>query len=206
MATTDDILKATLIGTMADGITWNMVHHFHVDSGTETDYDQIASDIVTQFDGAYTAIEAQLSEEVDTDELSLHEWDFTNHEFDGKALAIASCIIGDLINDQMPNSVCVVLRFPTEELRRQARKFVPGPTEGTVTDNNIGAALIAAAGTSAALLNNSFAAGGLQLTPCTFNVDPLSVRYETWSLYNTVDFFVNTGPGNQRRRQPGAGI
>lgn len=206
MATTGDVLRATLKGVMTDAVTWNLVHHYSVVSGTETDYDAIATAIETQLETGYTAIEVQLSDEVVADELTLHEWDFTNNEWDGKALVIANALIGALPGEALPNGVSVVLRWPTAELRRQARKFVPGVTETTAQSNSIGAALIAAAATSAAILNNTFSAGALTLHPCTFNTDPLSVRFETTSLYDTVDLFVNTAPGYQRRRQPGAGI
>lgn len=206
MADVGDILRATLRGVMLDSVQFNLVHTYRVITGTELDYTAIAVAIETQLETGYTALEAELHDSVISDDLTLAEWDFTDNEFDGKALVLANALIGADVAEAYPGGIGVLMRWPTEELRRQGRKFVPGVHETNAQGNNIGAATVAAAATSAAILNNTFAAGALLLHPCTFNVDPTSPRFETSSLFSVTDFFVNLGPGYQRNRQPGAGI
>lgn len=206
MATVNDVLRATISGTMLDAVTWNMVFHYLVTVGTDNDYLTIAAAIETQLQAAFVALEAQLHQDVASSNLVLAEWDFADNEFDGKAQVISDVLEGVAAFQGLPNQVGVLMRWPTAELRRQARKFVPGLHENAAFDNNIGGVVIAAAATSAAILNNTFAAGLLTLHPCTFNTTVLSPRFETSSLVNVTDFFVNTGPGTQRRRVPGAGI
>lgn len=206
MATVGDILRATLSGVMLDAVRWNLVHTYEVTLGTELDYGVINTAIEAQLQTAYTAIAAQLHLSVISDTLNLAEWDFTNNEFDGKSQIPANSITGLAAGQGLPNGTGVLMRWPTAELRRQARKFVPGLHEAAAFDNNIGAVVIAAAATSAAILNNTFVTGAVTLHPATFNVDPLSPRFETSSLLSVTDFFINTGPAYQRNRQPGAGI
>lgn len=206
MATTNDILRATLRGSFLDSVTWNLVFHYLVTAGTETNYVTIANGIQTQLAAALTAIEAELHDDVTTDDLVLAEWDFADNEFDGKAQVISSALEGVKVFQGLPNQTGVLIRWPTVELRRQARKFIPGLHENAAFDNNIGAVVVAAAAVTAAILNNTFAAGALTLHPCTFNTEVGGPRFETSSLFNTTDFFVNTGPGIQRRREPGSGI
>ena len=206
MATVNDVLRATLKGTMLDGVQWNMVYHYLVTLGTSNDYIAIAGAIETQIQAAFVALEAQLHNSVQTDDLILAEWDFTDNEFDGKVQLISDAVEGAVAAEAYPNQIAILMRFPTAELRRQARKYVPGVHETNAQGNNIGAATVAAAATTAAILNNTFAADLLTLHPCTFNSTPTSPRFETSSLLSVTDFFINTGPGTQRRRVPGAGI
>lgn len=206
MATTADILRATLSGAMLDSVTWNLVFHYRVISGTELNNVTIANAIEAQLALAFVALEAELHNNVAADSLTLAIYDFIASEFDGIAQVNSSAINGAAAFQGLPNGTGVLLRWPTLELRRQARKFIPGLHENAAFDNNVGGVVIAAAATTAAILNNTFTAGALLLHPCTFNVEALSPRFETSSLFSTTDFFVNTQPGYQRNRQPGAGI
>ena len=205
MATVNDILRVTLAGTMSNLDVWNNVYHYKVISGGETDYDVIVAAIEAHFDNAYANVEAVLHQDVETTDIIVSEWDFTAHEWDGKAQSSAACLDGSVNTDALPNGNAIVVRFFTDELRRQARKFLPGIPEANTVLNNITAGTATAAVNFAADIVSDITAGGATLTPCTFNDTPTSVRYETDSLF-TGDYFVNTGVGYQRRRQPGAGI
>lgn len=205
MAETDDILRATLNFNIGGNSIGNLVHHFRVVAGTETNYTTIATDIETALDVGYAAVDLLISNLVDPISLELSEWDFAAHEWDGKASVAASVPDGAAATTTTPTGIAGLMRFPTEELRRQARKFIPGIVEAETTEDALSAAMIAAMVTAAAVLNNDITAGGVTLRPCTFNDTPLSVRYETWSDFSTTSI-VNTNVAYQRRRQPGAGI
>ena len=205
MATTGDVFRVVLDGRTVDSQTWQNVWHFYVSSGTSVDYPAILTAIEATFDTNYALIESQLSTSVTTNDIILSEWDFTNHEWDGKAQSSAGCLTGILAVDDLPAGNAVVIKFFTEELRRQGRKFIPGIVETLCTGNDLGAGLVTAAVNFAAASDNSISADGLTLLPCTFSDDAASVRYETHSLFSG-SYFVNSKSGYQRRRQVGAGI
>lgn len=205
MATVNDILRATLNFNIGGGSVGNLVHHFRVTVGTETDYVLIATAIETALEIAYLAAETKMSINVDPVSLELAEWDFVGNEFDGKSSVTATVPDGSTVGDPLPSGIAGLMRFPTAELRRQARKFIPGLVEAEVAGDVISAAQVADYVTSAALLNNDIIAGGVTLRPCTFNSTVGSPRFETSSDFSTTSI-VNLLVAYQRRRQPGAGI
>ena len=204
MAGVNDVLRWTLSGQIDLVDLFNLVFHYVVITGTETDYDTINAAIGTAVSTAMSGLEAQLSTEVQGSVMDLWEYDFSNHEFDGKATGVTTALIGTNGGAAEPNGIALLMRFGTEELRRQARKFIPGITELNVTNDVLQAAVLAPAITSAGLLGDDITAGGCTLRPCTFNATPLSPRYETLSKF-TDTAFVNALVAYQRRRQPGAG-
>lgn len=204
MATVNDILRATLKGSVGLIDDLNMVFHYIVITGTETDYSAIAVAIGSALNAAFNGMEGNISDRVNMTELDLFEWDFVNNEFDGKASAVVTSLIGEGLGAALPDGISVVMRFLTEELRRQGRKFVPGVLEADTTDNTILSGLLTPALATAALLNDDIIAGGATIRPCTFNSTPTSPRFETASKF-VQTAFVNTLVGYQRRRQPGSG-
>lgn len=205
MATVDDILRVTLNYNMQASSVGNLVHHFRVTAGTDTDYVAIATAIETALAAGYAAVEVFMSNLVVPVSLELAEWDFVDSEWDGKASVTATVPAGAVAGPTTPTGIAGLMRFPTAELRRQARKFIPGMTDVSVTGDAITAPTIAAFVVSAALLNNDITAGALTIRPCTFNDTPLSPRFETSSDFS-ITSIVNTNVAYQRRRQPGAGI
>ena len=205
MAVVDDILRATLKFNMGGNSIGNLVHQFRVVVGTELDYVLIATAINTALTTGYAAIEAHMHTEISPISLDLSEWDFTDNEWDGKSSVAATVPDGTIATEPLPSGVAYLMRWPTDELRRQARKFIPGPTELSVAGNALTGSAVTALGVSAALLNNDITAGALTLRPCTFNDTPLSPRFETHSDFSTTSI-VNTNVAYQRRRQPGVGI
>ena len=205
MATVNDILRATLNFNIGGNSVGNLVHHFRVTVGTETDYIAIATAIETALEAAYEDIETDMSDDVDPISLELSEWDFTGNEWDGKASVTATVPDGSSALDPVPEGIAYLIRFPTDELRRQARKFIPGVHEDAISGSALAGTVITKLITVGALLNNDVTAGALTLRPCTFNDTPASARFETSSDFSTTSI-VNTNVAYQRRRQPGAGI
>lgn len=205
MATIDDILRATLNFNIGGGSVGNMVFHYRVVVGTDTDYIDIATDLEFSLAANFAAVEVFMCDTVSPISLELAEWDFTDNEWDGKASVTATVPDGAVATDCLPTGIAGLMRFPTLELRRQGRKFVPGVPENECTDDLISANLLGALITSAALVNNDRNAGALTVRPCTFNDTVGSVRFETSSDFSTTSI-VNTNVAYQRRRQPGVGI
>lgn len=205
MATVDDILRTTLTFNIGGGSVGNLVHHYRVTAGTETDYVAIATAIDAALATAYTAVLPSISNEVVPISADLSEWDSADEEWDGKASVTGTAPAGSGTTPPMPSGMAGVLRFPTAELRRQARKFLPGMLEADSDGDAILGPAIAEMVTVAALLNNDITAGALTIRPCTFNDTVGSLRFGTSSDFSTTSI-VNTNWGYQRRRQPGAGI
>jgi len=205
MATTDDILRATLVYVIQGSSVGNLVHTYRVVSGTELDYTVIANAIETALEAAYAAVEVFIHANVSPTSLELSEWDFTDNEWDGKASVASDVPNGVQSGDGLPTGIAGVMRFPTLELRRQGRKFIPGMSEVDIVGDGLLSGVLAAMVTSAALINNDITAGAVLLRPCTFNDTVLSPRFETSSDFSTTSI-VNILVGYQRRRQPGAGI
>lgn len=204
MAAINDVLRATLRGSIASADLVEMVFHYVVITGTETDYTAIATAIGTALNTAFSGMESQLSDRINMSQLDLFEWDFAANEFDGKAGIVSTSLIGTRVGEARADGIAVVMRFVTEELRRQGRKFVPGLTEDNVSVNSLQSGILTPALATAALLNNDIIAGGATLRPCTFNSTVGSLRFETHSKF-VQTAFVNALVGYQRRRQPGSG-
>lgn len=204
MASVDDILRYTLSGAIDAQDLFNLVFHYIVITGTETDYDAINVAISAALATALGGMESAISSEVVSDTADLFQWDFVDNEFDGKASGVTSALIGTSVSASAPNGICAVMRFATEELRRQARKFIPGMINSNVANDALQSPILSPAIVSAALLNDDIIVGGATIRPCTFNSTPLSPRFETASKFSQASF-VNALCGYQRRRQPGAG-
>lgn len=200
----DDILRFTLSGQIDSTDLFNLVFHYVCITGTETDYDVIAVNIAADVATAFSGIEAQIVTEISGDTFDLWEYDFGLNEFDGKASGATTALIGSNAQAALPNGISLLMRWGTEELRRQARKFIPGMTELNVTNDALQAAVLTPALATVALLNDDITTGGATVRPCTFNSNPLSPRYETHSKF-TQAAFVNALVAYQRRRQPGSG-
>lgn len=205
MATVNNILRATLNFMIGGNSLGNLVHHYRVTVGTETDYVGIAGAIETALEAAYAAIEVEMNNSVSPVSLELSEWDTAALEWDGKASVAATVPDGASAVDPTPDGIAYLIRFPTAELRRQARKFIPGVIESAASGSALQAAAITALTTVGALLNNDITALALTLRPCTFNDTVGSARFNTSSDFSTTSI-VNTNVAYQRRRQPGAGI
>lgn len=204
MAAVNDILRLTLSGSILSIDLVQMVFHYVVIAGSETDYDSIATNIAADLATHFAGMEAAIADEVQMTNHDLYEWDFTSHEFDGKASGTNTVLEGTGGSTPEPNGIALLMRFHTEELRRQARKFVPGMIEANVANDALQSSVLTPAIATAALLNNDITAGGATLRPCTFNSTPSSARYETHSKF-TQTSFVNALVAYQRRRQPGSG-
>lgn len=205
MATTDDILRVTQSFDLSGSSIGNLVWHFRVVAGTSVDYTAIATAIDAALTTSFAALEVFLSDAVSPNNLDLSEWDFTANEWDGKATVSGTSPDGGAAGAALPAPVAIVLRFPTEELRRQARKFIPGQLEANSNTDSIDGTALAEYVISAALLNNDISADGLTLRPCTFNDTVGSARFETSSDFSTTSI-VNSVYGFQRRRKLGVGI
>lgn len=205
MATVNDILRVTLNFTIGGDTIGNLVHHYRVTVGTDTDYIAQATAIDAALATAYAASMGKVSVQISPVSLELALWDTGDLEWDGKASVTATVPDGLGAGEALPAGVAALMRFPTDELRRQARKFIPGLREDDVSSDTIQAAFLANLVTSAALVNNDVTAGALTLRPCTFNDTVGSVRFNTSSDFSTTSI-VNTNVAYQRRRQPGAGI
>lgn len=204
MAAIGDVLRATLKGDIRNQQAVNLVFHYIVTVGTETDYVAIATAIEAALDLAFVGMESAISSDFDMAELDLFEWDAVLNEFDGKASVLSAALNGSSAANMMPNGIAVLMRFATEELRRQARKFVPGLTEPDVLQDTLQSNILTPSVASAALLNDDIVAGGITVRPCTFNTEVGGPRFETASRFIQTAF-VNANVAYQRRRQPGAG-
>lgn len=206
MATVGDILRMTMSIDMPAAVVAQLVFHWKVATGSETDYAAIGLALETRLQTAFDDITANIAAAVTGSEVSLAEWDFVDNEWDGKDTQATTGYTGlEAVTEMLPHGDALLMRFITEELRRQGRKFLPGLTEAGSEAGSWSSGVITNALLAAGTLNNVVTAGGLTADPCTFNDTPLSARFETASLF-TPTALVNTFVSYQRRRRPGVGI
>lgn len=205
MATIDDILRVTQVFDISGNSIGNMVWHYRVVIGTSVDYVAIATAIDTALATAWAAAEVFVSDTVSPISLDLAEWDGAALEWDGKATVTGTSPDGGSAGAPLPAPVAIVMRFPTLELRRQARKFLPGMLEANSNTDAADGTSVAAFIVSAANLNNDISADGLTLRPCTFNDTVGGPRFNTFSDFSTTSI-VNLVYGFQRRRKVNVGI
>lgn len=196
----------TLSIDMPSAVVAQMVFHWKVATGSETDYAVIGLALETRLQTAFDDITSNVAAAVGGSEVSTSEWDFVDNEWDGKDTQVTTTLTGtEVVTEMLPHGDALLMRFITDELRRQGRKFVPGLTEAGSQAGSWSSTVLTNAALAAGTLNNVVTAGGLTADPCTFNDTPLSPRFETASLF-TPTSLINTFVSYQRRRRPGVGI
>lgn len=200
-----DVVRVVAQWAMPESTIAQMVYHYIGASGSSVADVTLANAIEGQLTTAWVNIEDVISDEVVGENLELFKWDFANHQWDGLTVTPMVGIDGANVTDLSAHGVAALVKIMTAKNRRQARKYVPGIIEATITDGVIAPATVTDLALFGAALDSDLTAGSLTLDFGVFSTDPLSPWYETFSAaIQTVQASGN--PAYQRRRRPGTGI
>lgn len=195
-ATIGDIIRVTAKMSFDDEAVQNVYHVKMTATTTQTD-SQILGDLADWMDDAYTYVYQAMTTALTFD--SVNAYNLTQERFMGE-VAFPVLTAGTLTaSTSLPPQVAPLVRFPTETLRSQGRKFLPAFGE-VVSDGTSGWAT----GTLTALANFGVTilagAVGVDWGALPGNWSEAKARWAPW-----VTALVNTYAATQRRRRKGVG-
>lgn len=181
------------------------VWHLIMDSGAGANSDVVAAGILTNQQVAFAEIEDSINLEFEATLLELRLWDTTLKRFDGVETLPMTGVVGVSAVDFLPHGVAALGRIITENARRQGGTFVPGLQDGAVADGVLTVSAEANLAGYLALFDTDIAVTGGVFQWCTWNVDPLSVLFETESRARQ-SVIANSLPSYLSKRKPGNGL
>lgn len=200
-----DVVRIVAEWDMPLGTISQMVYHYIGESGTTATDLQVATSAEAQLDLAFDDIDQHISNQVTGSTLDVLLWDFVLNRWDGIADVPLVGADGISVSEMLSHGDAALAKFFTDSSRRQGRKYIPGMVEPVTSFSTITAAVLVDIGFFAAVLDNDIVAGGLTLRFGTFNTDPLSPLFETFSRSNGT-VLAESIIAYQRRRRPGTGI
>ncbi len=200
-----NVLRVVAEWDAPDGTIAQLVWHYVVSAGSGGDPFDVLDDIIANLDAAWLNIVDYVDDDFTGAQITLFQRDTGLHRWDGVANASLLNVDGNLAQEFLAHGVSVLAKFFTEATRRQARKYLFGITEAHSTDGHTTVAGLVAFGLFAADFDDVVTSAPLTLVFGTYNVDPLSVLYESFS--QAIQSVVVEGLyAYQRRRRPGTGI
>jgi len=201
----NDVARMVLTGSAPLSSVFQNVFHWKQVSGTSIADNDALGDFIGQFTTAFLNIDQNISTGYAWHTGEMYLWDFTNHQWNGVSSVSFTPVAGTLVGDAVAHGVAVLGKFLTQSLRRQGRTFVPGWGEAYNTNGAVQAARLAEFVLYLQDLDDILSPAGGTLQMGTFNVDPLSPYYETFSPV-TGSVIGNDIMAYQRRRKPGVGL
>lgn len=201
----DDVIRVVAEWDVPDGTIAQLVYHFLGVTAVTASDAAIVTAAIAHLEAAWPQVDQEISDLVLGSTLEVFKWDFTNNRFDGIGSGVLTGADGIDTDEMLPHGAAGLGKIFTEAARRQARKYIPGLTEGSQVDGTISAAALSAIALFLADLDDDLLAAGLTLEFGTFNTDPTSSLFETFSSASgTVQ--AEAAFAYQRRRRPGTGI
>lgn len=203
MSITDGtILRIVASFLWTDGnIVQNVFNAVVTGAGTPWDDEDIVDDADAWLDNMYANLSTHLSEYLDGNHVNVYKYDAIDDDWD--EVGSQSWTFNPTnVNDEMPRGVAGLLNLWTTDPDVQGKKYIPGLTEGGLTDG-----LIGAGGLTDLLL---FAADWA--TAFTGGVSGATWTPGIWSVAGTVfkaavdHYSASAIPAYQRRRKRGVGI
>ena len=194
-----DIIRCVVKYNLSDLQVNTNVNYYLASAGVAETDSNVSTALATQMITAYTNLIASLEVGVEPGDMILSKFDPVTSKFEQFATVPLSEPDGTGIGDFTPNIVSAVVRFFTDGLGQQGRKFLSGFLEGLIIGNDIGAALVTALANWALDYHDAVAVAGGTLIPGWFDR-----ALEVHRAYNLV-LEVNTIAGSQIRRKPGRG-
>lgn len=207
-------MTALVVGDVVEVVqTWDTplssvaqnVWHLQMVSGAGADSDDLLAPILTQQQVAFAFVSVELSDEFSIVLLELRKWNFATKRFDGVDTLTATGMIGLSATDYEPHGVAALGRIITTVARRQGRTYIPGVQEQQITAGVLSPAMESSLASYLATFDTDISVTGGLFSWCTWNVDPLSVIFETSSIaIQTV--IANSLPSYLSKRKPGVGL
>lgn len=200
-----DVVRCVAEWDVPGGTIAQLVYHYLGVSGTTATEAQVGTAVEAALDLAWDHIAARVSDLVLGSTIEGLVWDFVLNQWDGVFTVALVGADGSSADDMMPQGVAGLIKLFTVANRRQARKYIPGLAESQIDDGVIAAAALSDMALFAADFDDDIVAGGLTLSYGTFNTDPASPLFETFSVSSGAVLAEGIA-AYQRRRKPGTGI
>lgn len=200
-----DVVRIVAEWDIPNGAVAQLVYHYLAASGTTATDVQVGTAAEGRLDAAWDQIAGIISQEVDGSTVETYLWDFVLNRWDGIDTRPLIGADGTSVGDMMAHGCAALIKIFTAAARRQGRKYVPGIEEGSVFNGVISGGAIGNLASFAAEMDDDLIAGGVTLEFGTFNSDPASPLFETFSsAIGTIQ--AENIIAYQRRRRPGTGI
>lgn len=200
--TSGDILRVVASMLWTDGnVNQNVYNAVITGGGSPFDDADIVDDAEAWLDAMYANLTGQISELIDGNEVIVYKYDSIDDDWD-EVGSQAWTWNPTNAGDQLPRGVAGLVRLWTSDADVQGKKYIPGTTEGNLTDGLFTAPMISAMLDFAADWGTAFVGGvsGATFTP------------GVWSVAGTVfkaavdHVATSTIPAYQRRRKRNVGI
>lgn len=134
---TDDILRVVASMLWTDGnVNQNVFNCKITGAGSPWDDVDVIDDMEDWLDNMYANLTAQISDEIDGNEVLVYKYDAVGQDWDEVG---SQSWVWDPVNvtDQMPRGVAGLVRLWSTDPDVQGKKYIPGITEGMATDGLI---------------------------------------------------------------------
>lgn len=187
------------------GMLAQFVYHLEGKSGSAVSASVVAAATLAALEAAWLNIDQDLDSELIATVQELLQWDFTLNRWDGIDTRPYAALDGLTIGSLGAHGAAGLVKIFTTSARRQARKYIPGYIDTSIADGQIGVTETSNMALFAAALDNDVTAGALTLAFGTFNTEPTSPLFETFSAASG-SVQAERIIAYQRRRKPGTGI
>ena len=199
---TGDILRIVASMLWTDGnVNQNVFNAVVTGAGGPFDDSDILDDAEAWLDDMYANLTANISDELDGNEVIVYKWDAGDQDWD-EVGSQAWTWNPSAVPDQLPRGVAGLVRLWTEDADVQGKKYIPGYTEDAIADGLFGGGVVTGLLSFAADWYLPFAGvgSGATWTPGIWSVVGLVFKA-------AVDHFASTTiPAYQRRRKRNVGI
>lgn len=200
-----DVVRIVCEWDIPDGTIAQLVYHYIGVSGTTATDAQVGIAAEAAIDAAWNAISARVSNQILGSTVETYLWDFVLNRWDGIHTVPLIGADGASASPMIPHGAAALLKLFTDAARRQARKYIMGFDDTQAVDGTFTAGALTDIALFGVDLDDDIAAGGLTLEFGTFNTDPLSPLFETFSNRSGA-VQAEAIVAYQRRRRPGTGI
>lgn len=200
-----DVVRVVAEWDGPGGMLAQMVYHLRGKSGTPETAAVVGAAALAAHEAAWLNIDNDLDSELAATVQELLQWDFALNRWDGIDTRPFVNLDGVTIGDLTAHGVAGLVKIFTAAARRQARKYIPGYIETVIGNGVLTGGALSNLALYAAALDNDVTAGALVLEFGTFNTEPTSPLFETFSAA-TGAVQAEGVVAYQRRRKPGTGI
>lgn len=194
-----DIVRCTLWYNLPDLQTNQNVCYYLAGAGVSDTDANVATALEAQMDTSYALLDTILDANIEPGEIKLSKYNAGTNKWESFATSVVTEPDGAGVGITMANTVAGVVRFFTDGLGQQGRKYISGIMQGNLTENTWTGPTITALLNYGQAYHDAVAVAGGNLLPGWWDVVNKAHR-----AYNT-QVAVNAIAGTQVRRKPGRG-
>lgn len=187
------------------GMLAQIVWHYRGKSGTSAPPATVGAAILASVQAAWLHIDNDLDSELLASAQDMLQWDFALNRWDGVDNRVYTALDGLTVDSLVGHGICGLGKIFTVAARRQARKYIPGYRKNVTGQGTLDPITLSNLGLFLLDFDDDVVAGGLTLEFGTFNTDPTSPLFETFSAASGA-VQAESVMSYQRRRRPGTGI